>query len=84
MSFSLRNATGEGDFFDGFAPTCGAGDDISHQLGDAAESSLAEALRYVRTGNCSAAPTSESSQARTQRRRAELRERGFRQLVGAY
>ena len=84
VSFSLRNAAGEGDFFDGFAPTCGAGDDVTHQLGDASEASLAEALRYVRTGSCSAAPTSESSRALAQRRRAELRERGFRQLIGAY
>ena len=53
VSFSIRNANDEGDFFDGIAPTCSAGDDYLHQLGDSAEASFAEALSYVRTGECS-------------------------------
>ncbi len=54
VSFTLRNANNEGDYFDGIAPTCAAQDDASHQLGDPAEGSLAEALTYIRSGSCSA------------------------------
>ena len=54
VSFTLRNANDEGDYFDGLAPTCAAPDDWSRQLGDTAEGSFAEALTYIRTGACSA------------------------------
>jgi C-terminal peptidase prc len=64
VAFSIRNANNEGDFFDGIAPTCAAGDDYLHQLGDSAEASFAEALNYIRTGSCS--------------QRAELTSRVFR------
>ena len=49
VSFSLRNADGQGDFFDGFAPDCTAPDDASHQLGDPEEGSLKEALTVAET-----------------------------------
>ena len=54
VAFSIKNANNEGDYFTGITPTCAAGDDITRQLGDPAESSLAEALIYIRTGACSA------------------------------
>jgi C-terminal processing protease CtpA/Prc len=54
VSFSIKNANNEGDYFDGIPPTCAAPDDSTHQLGDPAEASLAEALGYLRTGSCSA------------------------------
>lgn len=54
VSFSIKNVNHEGDFFDGIPPTCTAADDSTHQLGDAEEGSLAEALTYLRTGACSA------------------------------
>ncbi len=54
VAFSIKNANNEGDYFTGITPTCAAGDDITRQLGDPAESSLAEALLYIRTGACSA------------------------------
>jgi carboxyl-terminal processing protease len=53
VAFTLRNANGEGDFFDGFAPTCQAADDLDHQLGDHREASLREALAFVDSGRCS-------------------------------
>jgi len=53
VAFSINNVNGEGSYFDGIAPTCTAIDDISHQLGDVAEGSFAEALTYIRTGSCS-------------------------------
>jgi hypothetical protein len=68
VSFSIRNALGDGDYYDGLAQTCTAADDLDHQLGDARESSLAEALSYVSTGRCTTAPT-----AAPLRRRARAR-----------
>ena len=55
VAFTLRNANGEGDYFNGIAPTCVADDDLRHQFGDAAEDSLREALAFVSTGGCSRA-----------------------------
>ena len=52
VSFTLRNANGQGDFFDGFAPDCSAADDISRQLGDTQEASLREALTVIDIGKC--------------------------------
>ena len=54
VAFSIKNANLEGDFFDGLAPDCAAGDDYTHQLGDTSEASFAEALTFIRTGACSA------------------------------
>lgn len=54
VAFSLKNVNHEGDFFNGIAVDCAAPDDITHQLGDPAEASYAEALTFIRTGACSA------------------------------
>jgi carboxyl-terminal processing protease len=56
VSFSLVNADGQGDYFDGIQVTCAAADDIEHDLGAVDEGSLAEAFHYIRTGGCSASP----------------------------
>lgn len=56
VSFAMVNAAGDGDYFDGLPVTCAAADDITHDLGDPAEASLREALRYVASGECSPAP----------------------------
>lgn len=53
VSFTVRNARGQGDFFDGLPPTCRAADDLDHAIGDPGEASLAEALRVIATGRCS-------------------------------
>jgi hypothetical protein len=50
------NNKGYGDYADGFQPTCGAADDLSHELGDSAESLLATALSYRANGRCPATP----------------------------
>jgi carboxyl-terminal processing protease len=57
VSFTLRNANGEGDFFGGIQPTCAAPDDLEYQLGDPAETSLREALTMIASGRCSGAQT---------------------------
>ena len=53
VSFSMRNANDQGDYFDGLPPTCAAPDDATRDLGDPAEASLAEALHYIRHDACS-------------------------------
>jgi C-terminal peptidase prc len=52
VAFALRNAKGEGDFFDGLPAACPAADDLDFDLGDPREASLAEAVAYIRTGRC--------------------------------
>lgn len=52
VSFTLRNANREGDFFNGLQATCAAADDVERPLGDELEGSLREALTYIRTGAC--------------------------------
>ena len=82
VSFSIKNVNNEGDYFDGIAPTCVAGDDSTHQLGDSAEGSLAEAITYLRTGACS----SRSDAVSRATRRAEDRPRvsAWQSLVNAW
>lgn len=54
IQFTGVNAKGEGDYVDGFSPTCAAADDLTHALGDPAEGQLAAALAYRTGGACSA------------------------------
>ena len=83
IEFKTVNADGEGDYFDGIPPTCDSEDDLMRQFGDEEESSLAEALNYVRNGSC----TSDSLAAKTvkvKRPRKEVPMRGFRKEIGAF
>ncbi len=80
VAFSMVNARGEGDYFDGLPADCLAADDIGHELGSAEETSLAAALGFIATGRCTA-PT-----ARTGLRRvgaAVARPLGWRALLNA-
>jgi carboxyl-terminal processing protease len=81
VSFSLRNANGEGDFFGGFPPDCAAPDDADHALGDPAEGSLREALTFISTGACS--PPAPGLQHLRPARRAP-RATGWQSVVNAY
>lgn len=83
VSFTLRNANGEGDFFQGFPPDCAAPDDVEHDLGDAAEGSLREALTFAATGACSPASTLSRLQRVVPDRRAP-RAVGWQSVVNAY
>ncbi len=65
IEFSGTNAQGFGDYADGFSPTCGASDDLAHELGDASETLLATALAHRASGTCPLAATRESAQSRT-------------------
>jgi C-terminal peptidase prc len=85
MTFKMTNAAGYGDYFDGFAPTCPAEDDLTHPLGDSSEASLATALYYITNGNCG--PYAFAA-ARTLAERAAIvpspAKYGWRQLVNGY
>jgi C-terminal processing protease CtpA/Prc len=81
VAFTLRNANGEGDYFEGLAPDCVAPDDAERELGDAAEASLHEAITFAATGTCTArAP---GLQRRIESRRAP-RATGWQSIVNAY
>jgi len=82
VAFSLKNAAGQGDYFSGLVPTCAAPDDITHDLGAAAEGSLAEALTFIRTGACS--PAAPAAARALRALDGAPRETGFRSLVNAW
>lgn len=82
VSFVLRNAAGEGDFFGGFPPDCAAPDDADRQLGDPLEGSLAEALYLIGTGACSQ-PTAFGT-VRAQRVEPRVPVDGWQVLVNAF
>jgi C-terminal peptidase prc len=81
VSFTLRNANGEGDYFDGIAPTCAAPDDLERQLGDPQEGSLREALNVITTGHCSTPPTGGLAPLRRPARQPVFT--GWQSVVGA-
>lgn len=56
VAFDLVNADGVGEYYGGIDPTCPAADDLSHDLGDPLEASLATALDAAATGACPSAP----------------------------
>ena len=86
VSFILRNANGESDFFTGFPPTCTAADDLDHQFGDPSESSLAESFVYLKTGACTPPSTTTASARAAAAARAKpiLPTDGWQQLLGAH
>lgn len=54
VSFGMRNALGEGDYYEGLAPDCAVPDPVSGELGDADEPLLAAALAWLADGRCPA------------------------------
>ena len=73
--FKTENADRQGEYYNGLASvvpqTCSANDDISAQLGDPAEASVAAALTYLRGGVCTpitATAGKQGAQAVTPRR----------------
>jgi hypothetical protein len=81
VSFRSRNAAGETDYFDGIPADCPATDNLDRALGDPAESSLAEALHFLRRGECS--PDSQAA-ALSLREPPVLRGTGWQRLLNAY
>jgi C-terminal processing protease CtpA/Prc len=83
ITFKLENAAGFGDYFDGLAPTCTADDDVTRQLGDPEEASLASALHYIRTGSCGSG-TAASGRRPAPKPVPAHRTYGWRDLQNAY
>jgi C-terminal processing protease CtpA/Prc len=81
VSFRSRNAAGETDYFDGIPADCPASDNLDRALGDPAESSLAEALYFLRHGRCS---SSVQQAARALRELPALRGTAWQRLLNAY
>jgi C-terminal processing protease CtpA/Prc len=64
IQFHGVNDRGDGDYDDGFAPTCPADENFLRPLGHVEENKLATALRYLETGRCDSAGTAGRSAAR--------------------
>jgi len=58
VAFELLNVLYEGGYFGGIDPTCPAADDLTEELGDRSEESLATALAVADTGACPVATAS--------------------------
>ncbi len=54
IEFSGVNANGQGNYVNGFTPTCAVADDLERPLGDTSERLLATALGYRTSGTCPA------------------------------
>ena len=54
VNFKSVNAAGQGDYYNGIAPTCPVADDFKLRLGDAGETLTTMALRYLEDGQCPA------------------------------
>lgn len=52
VDFRSRNAAGQGDYFDGLAPTCHVKEDLRQSLGATNEALFAGALHYMSRGRC--------------------------------
>jgi len=57
VEFKGENQKGYSAFDAGFPPTCTVGDDLNFQLGDLVEPRLAEALQYLKSGQCTSVPS---------------------------
>jgi C-terminal peptidase prc len=86
VSFLVMNARGESNYFDGIPADCAAADDLDHAIGDTGEASLAEALHYLRTGQCSGRAAAQAELHALMRTRLPepLPRDPWRQLLNAY
>lgn len=58
VNAEIVNSRGEGGYYNGIAPTCRASDsDFQHDLGDANETLLKEALHFFKSGSCTSSTT---------------------------
>jgi C-terminal processing protease CtpA/Prc len=85
VSFTIRNALNEGDYFGGFAPDCAAADDLDFPLGEATEKSLSEALHFLRTGACSSeVEAAARAHARLAEQAPPIARDGWQQILNAH
>ncbi len=85
VTFKVVNGAGTSDYFDGFAPTCEAGDNPDYAFGDPLEDSLAAALAWVETGACPVAAGDTPALLSKQRQVQELtRGMNYKDVVQSY
>lgn len=85
VAFKGVNSQGEGDYFGGIPADCPAGDNLNRPLGNVEESSLEEALIYLRTGACSVQSAAlKASRAQRQVELSAIVMDGWRQMVNAW
>jgi C-terminal processing protease CtpA/Prc len=85
VAFKGVNSQGEGDYFGGIPADCPAGDNLNRPLGNVEESSLEEALNYLRTGACSTQSAAlKASRAQRQVELSAIVMDGWRQMVNAW
>lgn len=60
ITFKVRNANDEGDYFDGLPVDIPAPDDLTRDFGDPQEASLQAALAFILTGSTKGAPVMEA------------------------
>ena len=82
VAFSIKNANSKATSSTALPVDCAAGDDYTHQLGDTAEASFAEALTFIRTGACSARAAADDC-APCARRRSIFRPTGWAAILNA-
>ncbi|HSN98291.1 MAG TPA: S41 family peptidase [Candidatus Nanopelagicales bacterium] len=91
IMFKALNADGDGEWFDGLPVDCAAEDDLSAQLGDPAEASVAEAIHWLMSDvdgddiheeSCSTPPEGEEPAQKLRRR--SVRIEGLREEIGAF
>lgn len=92
VAFRTENANHEGDYYTGLASrlpaTCSAGDDITHALGDPAETSLKVALDFLAGRSCTAiSSTGQSAQGVSSAKRlldGNMAETSAREVPGTF
>ncbi|PKQ60851.1 hypothetical protein BZG02_17780 [Labilibaculum filiforme] len=80
ISFSITNALGEGDYFDGIPVDFELADDLSHDFGDIDESNFKAALDYIVNDNF---PVVTASKALSTNER-EFKKKGLEELIDAF
>ncbi len=78
----VLNANEEGEYYGGILPDCEAMDDLTNQLGNAAESSLKEALYYLQNQQCSSGVRSRSAPEILSSKEVDIK--GLRRVIGAF
>lgn len=84
ISFNLRNADDQGDYYDGLPVDCAAEDELSQPFGDPAEDSTAEALYYVENGTCSPTAAGYRSQSLEAKRTGGVADNDWQLLRGVF
>ncbi len=86
IQFKDFNADDEGDYFDGFQPTCQATDNLSKELGDMEEDSLKTAIFRLENGRCpvEAATLSAGGPDRMEHDGTVVELTGFAKEIGAF